>query len=201
MAMDTKTKLIEAAYLIFMQQGYNETGTKQIAELAGVNESTLFRIFKTKKNLFQYSIAHFAEKALDFSVALLAYDKDLRGNLYEILHLVLVSMKEVVPAFRLLVKQDLIEDQVLLDIQAKLNNYKRAIKQYLTGLVYREMMKVTDCDILAEQLYGLIFYQSIRLGMLETAGGAVEEEAARFCGDYAQYLAGIFQPGKQEVSP
>jgi AcrR family transcriptional regulator len=47
----TRQKLIHAAIELFAQQGVTETTTKQIAELAQVNEVTLFRQFGNKHGL------------------------------------------------------------------------------------------------------------------------------------------------------
>lgn len=48
----TRTRLIKAAMELFISQGVSNTTTKQIAELAQVNEVTLFRQFHNKHGLF-----------------------------------------------------------------------------------------------------------------------------------------------------
>ena len=45
-------RLIEAAVQLFSRQGYRGTSTRQIARLADVNETSLFRYFPRKQNLF-----------------------------------------------------------------------------------------------------------------------------------------------------
>jgi AcrR family transcriptional regulator len=47
----TRQRLVNAALELFAQQGITETTTKQIAELADVNEVTLFRQFGNKQGL------------------------------------------------------------------------------------------------------------------------------------------------------
>ncbi len=49
--ISTRQRLIHAALELFATQGVTETTTKQIAELAGVNEVTLFRQFGNKQGL------------------------------------------------------------------------------------------------------------------------------------------------------
>jgi AcrR family transcriptional regulator len=49
--MSPRERLIQAAIELFTSQGVNETTTKQIAELAQVNEVTLFRQFGNKHSL------------------------------------------------------------------------------------------------------------------------------------------------------
>ena len=48
----TRARLIQAALKLFAAQGMTETTTREIAELAEVNEVTLFRHFGNKHNLF-----------------------------------------------------------------------------------------------------------------------------------------------------
>lgn len=47
----TKARLLEASVLLFSRGGFNGTGTREIARLAEINESTLFRHYPSKKDL------------------------------------------------------------------------------------------------------------------------------------------------------
>jgi len=49
---DTQMRIGNAAFLLFASSGYKATTTKQIAKSAGVNESTLFKSFKSKQDIF-----------------------------------------------------------------------------------------------------------------------------------------------------
>jgi AcrR family transcriptional regulator len=69
----TRQKLIQAAIELFASQGVSETTTKQIAELAQVNEVTLFRQFGNKHGLLLAVIedaAVFAQLGQSFATAL-----------------------------------------------------------------------------------------------------------------------------------
>ena len=48
----TEVRIVEAAAQLFSCQGYRGTSTREIAQLAGVNEATLFRYFARKAELF-----------------------------------------------------------------------------------------------------------------------------------------------------
>lgn len=50
---ETERKIMEAALKNFSKNGYKAATTMDIARDAGVNDSTLFRRFKTKKNLYE----------------------------------------------------------------------------------------------------------------------------------------------------
>jgi AcrR family transcriptional regulator len=49
---ETRKKIVSSAKKLFIKQGYKGTGTKQIAEEAGVSEMTLFRHFSTKEGIY-----------------------------------------------------------------------------------------------------------------------------------------------------
>lgn len=48
---DTSQKIVDAAMMLIRDKGYVATTTKEIARVAGVNECTLFRKFKNKKDI------------------------------------------------------------------------------------------------------------------------------------------------------
>lgn len=53
MTTSSRDRLIQAALTLFLAQGVSQTKTRQIADLAGVNEVTLFRNFGNKYGLLQ----------------------------------------------------------------------------------------------------------------------------------------------------
>jgi len=57
---ETEKKILLAATKLFSESGYSGVSTRKIAEQAGVNEITIFRYFKSKSNLLQAVITHFA---------------------------------------------------------------------------------------------------------------------------------------------
>jgi AcrR family transcriptional regulator len=58
--MDVREAMLEAAIKVFGQAGMRGATTRRIAEEAGVNEVTLFRHFRSKRELIQAALAHFA---------------------------------------------------------------------------------------------------------------------------------------------
>ncbi|MDH6651006.1 TetR/AcrR family transcriptional regulator [Priestia megaterium] len=55
---DTSDRIIEAFLELFSTQGYKGTTTRAVAELAGVNETTIFRNFGSKKKIMEKSISY-----------------------------------------------------------------------------------------------------------------------------------------------
>lgn len=56
----TEQKILKAATMLFSEYGYNGVSTKKIAEVAGVNEVTIFRNFENKSNLLQAVIKYYS---------------------------------------------------------------------------------------------------------------------------------------------
>lgn len=48
---ETQEKIIQATMNLIMEKGYGGTTTKDIAKQAGINECTIFRKFKGKKDI------------------------------------------------------------------------------------------------------------------------------------------------------
>lgn len=49
----TREKILEAASVLIAKDGLKGTTTKEVAKRAGVNEVTIFRLFKSKQGLYQ----------------------------------------------------------------------------------------------------------------------------------------------------
>jgi AcrR family transcriptional regulator len=61
-ASDRKKQLVDTAMKLFSEQGFDGTSTRQIAEAAGVNESIIFRHFRTKEDLFWAVLSDHVER-------------------------------------------------------------------------------------------------------------------------------------------
>src|SRR5271169_1904803 len=48
----TEQRIVEAAAQLFSRRGFSGTSTREIARLADVNETSLFRYFATKQDIF-----------------------------------------------------------------------------------------------------------------------------------------------------
>ena len=62
---ETERKFLDAALELFAKKGYTGTTAIAISDKAGFNEKTLFRKFKTKKNLYNLVLTRNAEKFIN----------------------------------------------------------------------------------------------------------------------------------------
>lgn len=58
--MISREKLLEAAARVYAEAGFRGSTTRRIAEEAGVNEITIFRLFGSKSALLAEAVRHFA---------------------------------------------------------------------------------------------------------------------------------------------
>ena len=76
-----ETKIFNAALDILMSLGYDGATTREIADIAGVNEVTLFRKYGSKAGLFEKAIEH---QLADTPLNRLRYTGDLEADLLAI---------------------------------------------------------------------------------------------------------------------
>ncbi len=71
----TRQKILDAALKLFAEKGYNNATIRDITAEAGVNDSTLFRKFKTKENLFSSVLNENYEKMKEDFGSIIVYDE------------------------------------------------------------------------------------------------------------------------------
>lgn len=156
-------KIIEAAYPMFMKSGYKGTATADIAKAAGINESTIFRNFKNKENLFQASIEYYAKRAIKIDFNILEYSGDLAFDLKRMIQTMFQLTLDLIPSYRLLVKRSLVNDEILKSIEAELINQDSLFSHYLKGMLRRDMIREIDTEIVTSLIYSQVFVSSFEL--------------------------------------
>ena len=90
---ETQNKIIRAAMKLVMERGYSATTTKDIAREAGINECTIFRKFKGKKEIILSAM-----KLPEWNPCLKKEDFSYCGDLeQDLLSFSKVYMKKVTP--------------------------------------------------------------------------------------------------------
>ncbi len=65
---ETRLRILAAARKLYAERGSRGTTTREVADLAGVNEATLFRHFGTKQQLLAAMYDHFSEASAYVSI-------------------------------------------------------------------------------------------------------------------------------------
>src|SRR6187399_752672 len=76
-----RIKLLEAGAVVFAREGLQGATTRMIAQEAGVNEVTLFRLFESKERLLAEVLANERQSQCDTLAKKAAWTEDLRGDL------------------------------------------------------------------------------------------------------------------------
>jgi Transcriptional regulator len=79
----SKNKLMAAALELVAEIGYKDASTKKIAQAAGMNEASIFRLFGSKKQLFLDAIFHTSMSGDDIDMQSIWALGDFRSRLEE----------------------------------------------------------------------------------------------------------------------
>lgn len=112
-------KILEASIKIFSEKGFSATTTNEIAKSAGVAEGTIFRYFKTKKDILRSILVHtinlVSEKMVLSGIEALvkqAEDKDMRWFLKELLYDRLKLLNSIFPMARVMITEAIYHEEV-----------------------------------------------------------------------------------------
>lgn len=92
-AGSTDEKIVDATFRILQKEGVEKTTTKKIAAEAGVNEVTIFRNFKNKKNLIEVVKDYYLNMFIEMLEDIFDFDEDeemddyLKNNFIELINL------------------------------------------------------------------------------------------------------------------
>lgn len=116
---EKEQKILEAAIMVFSEKGFSAATTNEIAKNAGVAEGTIFRYFKTKKDILRgiliQTINLIGKKLVieQIEKILLENDeKDLRTTLKEILYDRIKLADSIYPMARVIVTEALYHDDI-----------------------------------------------------------------------------------------
>ncbi|WP_342605158.1 TetR/AcrR family transcriptional regulator [Peribacillus sp. FSL E2-0159] len=156
----TEEMILDAAIELFAENGYSDTGTKAIAQKAGLHESTLFRHFDGKKEIFRKAILKHSP-IVDFN----RIDEDLTGDLEEDLrflgtHYLNLAFKNI-NLFRIglmEVPKNIEFAKVLSEVLTTLENH---LSSYLAAGYSEGKLKKAGFQLLAKLFYGIHYQQVV----------------------------------------
>lgn len=125
---DRRKQILESALKVFVEKGYNGATTIEIAKAAKISEVTLFRHFKSKKEIFNLSIEPIIFTTLKETITA---SKDLTKE--EQLEYIFAERIKLVSKNREVIKLLLMENQINEDLEDI--NYIDKISQLLKEIV------------------------------------------------------------------
>jgi AcrR family transcriptional regulator len=116
---EKEKKILKAAIAVFSEKGYSASTTSEIAKNAGVAEGTIFRYYKTKKDILHSILIHFINSfggRLIFSsiekILENADEKDLRSLFKELLYDRLKLAESFFPLARIMISEAMFHEDI-----------------------------------------------------------------------------------------
>lgn len=152
---ETRNRILAATRRLFAKKGRRGTTTREIAELAGVNEATLFRHFGNKDALIEACALHYCA-AVQLQELLASLPGDLEGDLRRIALALADRMEQV----RDLIIMSLAEEETDTAVGDAAWRAPAAIKQIVGDYMARRVESgelAGDPGLLARLFMGMIF--------------------------------------------
>ncbi len=150
---NTKDRIIKSAQELFAQKGYAAVRTKEIADQAGVNETTLFRNFTSKQELYNQVIVgniKAVDKSNEFHKQLTGdIEEDLANIATQIFMLYEANSQIIKMIMKGIIQKGTPSDRVSAECRG--SHIKKHLTQYLTDLKHRGEIK--DDPILISELF------------------------------------------------
>jgi AcrR family transcriptional regulator len=156
---ETRNRILAATRQLFAKKGRRGTTTREIAELAGVNEATLFRHFGNKDALIEACALHYCA-----AVQLQELLASLNGDLEEDLRRIARALYERLDQVRDMIVMSLLEEENDTPIGDAAWRAPAAIRQIVSEFMAKrvESGELTgDPLLLARTFMGMIFAQVI----------------------------------------
>ena len=160
---ETWKKILNATMMLIMEKGYTATTTKDIAKKAGVNECTIFRKFKGKKEIVVAAMS-----LTEWNPCLRENDFEYTGELLkDLCSFAEVYLKKVTPKMVKislgLRSPDLYE--VTKDgIREIPDTYKKVLVKYFTEMQKQNKIQTDDIESLAVAFlamnFGYVFFKA-----------------------------------------
>jgi len=156
--------ILESAYKLFSENGYEDTKTRAISDMAGIAEGTLFNYFSSKANLYMESMLENVEIS---SIKLI--DKEMtRENVIDIL------MEYVTKTLNILIKLPKTVSKELIHLSTYLSKKKRKmfdkfadvdfkaiaeLEEILKQMKEKGFLKEVDTETAASTVFAAAFFE------------------------------------------
>jgi AcrR family transcriptional regulator len=160
---DKALNILETARKLFSKKGFKAVTTREIAKEANVNEVTLFRIFQSKKILFEHVISQ-----MIFSPKISEYindnEQDMSKYLIGVGNLIHTIISENIDLFKI----ELAESQRMQDLNL-INRFPNEIKDSMTKyLINIQGKQETEAEIFSISFITAVHGLCMNLYLIKT---------------------------------
>ena len=182
---DRKEEILMTAIKIFSERGFDNTTTKEIASEAGIAEGTIFRYFKTKKDILDSAIIKFIDMADDSNIIgpVLdtlgnAKDKDESEVIYEILKERINFINKNINIIKTVFGELLINNELREKWMDKIiYKVKDAASVYIEEKIKEGKFRDVNEIVAIRSLAGMVFAYEFQKNMMNGLMGIEDEDA------------------------
>lgn len=165
MPVNTREKIIRAAAKAFAGKGFRGATTLEIAGAARVNEATVYRLFKTKRNLFAEAARHALER--DFAAQQRKISECRKPK--DVILALIRSYREDPTGVRIIYSLALEGRPAKFPVAAQADRFIRFVRETCTRLKSRNGYRpVSDLGV-GMVLAGIAFYHVLAVDILGVA--------------------------------
>lgn len=160
-AVSSREKLLRAANALFAVKGFHGTSTRDLARRARVNETTIFRLFKNKKELYVSVLErNMGASDIEWLQSLLQSSQD-DGEVFEALARRLQELMN--PEFMRLVFFAALENPDLLrkHFRARTVHFYKLLSQHIQKRIDCGVLKNLDPDLMGRAFVAMIAYHEV----------------------------------------
>lgn len=161
----TRARIMQAASQLFSEKGFAGTTTRAIADLAGVNEVTIFRHFGTKENLAKTVMDQFGGTAIAEDL-----ESHFCGNYHDDLNLVGYAMMNImterIDAIRMAICESGNFPEFRQIVAENPRQLRRMLARYLKSQMDAGLIATTHPEVLAQAFLGMFFSYAVLQGFL-----------------------------------
>lgn len=160
---EKEKKILDAAIAVIAEKGFSAASTSEIARQAGVAEGTIFRYFKTKKDILRGILIHLgnviAEPLVVYGLKkILFHDgpEDLRSGIKRVLKDRMAMIDAVFPMLRIVITEAMYHEDIRQILYDKIiSRAVEVFEQYHREMVEKGLMKKDiDAVVAARSILG-----------------------------------------------
>lgn len=160
---ETQKKILNSTMMLIMEKGYTATTTKDIAKKAGINECTIFRKFKGKKEIIEAAMS-----LPEWNPCLKESDFEYTGELMkDLCSFAEVYLRKVTPKMvkiSLGLRSPDLYDITKDGIREIPDTFKKVLVNYFTDMQEKNKIQTEDIESLAVSFlainFGYVFFMA-----------------------------------------
>jgi AcrR family transcriptional regulator len=159
-----RRRILEAAAVIFAENGYANTTTKAIAEAADMAEGTLYNYFASKRDIL-LAVARETEAPMELAVLEVA-DLEERAAMIAMFEMAFSISETQLPFMRTLVSEAWVDDGILEDfVIGRMGRIQDSLQGYIASRIATGLFRPVDpalCARMAIGLFGALILPAFR---------------------------------------